>query len=296
LDLSFIFDLDIAHITLPSPLGLTHTVSPFCLSLRPSILCGLALGAFAARVTAAPVDFGRDVRPFLDQHCVSCHGPKKEKGGVRLHTMGTISETPQFANTWLEVREQLLSGEMPPEDEKQPSEAARKAVIAWIDAEVERAQRESASTGGKVVMRRLNRNEYRETLREILHLHPAIDTALGLPDDDTFHGFDNIGSALNISSAQMRAYVENAARVLKMAFPAGKQPATEKTRIIAMDSAEFARISDDVARRLLAGVARLARHAEEAEIDAQPGAGLDGSSEDGVAHIVAFSVQNPTAN
>jgi hypothetical protein len=199
-------------------------------------------------VTAAPVDFGRDVRPFLDQHCVSCHGPKKEKGGVRLHTMGTISETPQFANTWLEVREQLLSGDMPPEDEKQPSEATRKAVIAWIDAEVERAQRESASTGGKVVLRRLNRNEYRETMREILHLHPAIDTALGLPDDDTFHGFDNIGSALNISSAQMRAYVENAARVLKMAFPAGKQPATEKTRIIAMDSAEFARISDDVAR------------------------------------------------
>lgn len=222
--------------------------SRFCLSLRPSILCGLALGAFAARVTAAPVDFGRDVRPFLDQHCVSCHGPKKEKGGVRLHTMGTISETPQFANTWLEVREQLLSGDMPPEDEKQPSEATRKAVIAWIDAEVERAQRESASTGGKVVLRRLNRNEYRETMREILHLHPAIDTALGLPDDDTFHGFDNIGSALNISSAQMRAYVENAARVLKMAFPAGKQPATEKTRIIAMDSAEFARISDDVAR------------------------------------------------
>ncbi|MCF7787142.1 MAG: DUF1587 domain-containing protein [Prosthecobacter sp.] len=182
--------------------------SRFCLSLRPSILCGLALGVFAASVSAAPVDFGRDVRPFLDQHCVSCHGPKKEKGGVRLHTMGTISETPQFANTWLEVREQLLSGDMPPEDEKQPSEATRKAVIAWIDAEVERAQRESASTGGKVVMRRLNRSEYRETMREILHLHPAIDTALGLPDDDTFHGFDNIGSALNISSARNRVMAQ----------------------------------------------------------------------------------------
>jgi len=215
--------------------------------LRRFILCARPLSAVFLIATAT-AGLPPTVPAFFKSYCIECHGPKKEKGGMRLDTMGTISQTPQFANTWREVREQLLKGEMPPEDEKQPTQVEMRAVIAWIDAEVERAQREWASTGGKVVLRRLNRNEYRETLREILHLHPAIDTPHGLPDDDTFHGFDNNGSALNISSAQMRAYVENAARVLKMAFPAGTRPATEKTRINAMDSAEFARISDDVAR------------------------------------------------
>ena len=222
--------------------------SRFCMSLRPSILCGLAFAALAASAFAAPVDFGRDVRPFLEQHCVSCHGPKKEKGGVRFDTIGPASQKPEFAQTWQEVRGQLLKGEMPPEEKPQPSVAQKQAIVAWIDAELERAQREWASTGGRVVMRRLNRSEYRETLRELLGLHPGIDTAADFPDDDAFHGFDNIGSALNISPVQMRAYVENAARVLKMAFPAGKQPAAETTRIVAMDSAEFARASDDAAR------------------------------------------------
>jgi len=214
------------------------------MKLTPSILCGLAICAFAAGAVAAPVDFGRDVRPFLEQHCVSCHGPKKEKGGVRFDSIGTASQKPEFAQHWQEAREQLLNGEMPPEDEPQPSVAQKQAIVAWIDAELERAQREWASTGGKVVMRRLNRSEYRETLRELLGLHPAIDTARDFPDDDSFHGFDNIGSALNISPVQMRVYVENAANVVNLAFPEGTAPKTERTHIVAMDSVNFYRASD----------------------------------------------------
>ena len=193
-------------------------------------------------------DFEREVRPFLKQHCYSCHDAKKEKGGVRFDSIGPVSQKPEFAQTWQEVREQLLKGEMPPEEKPQPSAAQKQAIVAWIDAELERAQREWASTGGRVVMRRLNRSEYRETLRELLGLHPAIDTAANFPDDDTFHGFDNIGSALNISPAQMRVYVENAARVLKMAFPVGKQPATEKTRMMASEATKHAQTSDDYMR------------------------------------------------
>lgn len=209
-------------------------------------ILSLLLGACVPAGFAAVPDFGRDIRPFLDQHCVSCHGPKKEKGGVRFDSIGPATQKPEFAQTWQEVREQLLKGEMPPEEKPQPSAAQKQAIIAWIDAELERAQREWASTGGRVVMRRLNRSEYRETLRELLGLHPGIDTAANFPDDDAFHGFDNIGSALNISPAQMRVYVENAARVLKMAFPVGKQPATEKTRMMAADSTKHAQAADEV--------------------------------------------------
>ncbi len=175
--------------------------------------------------------FERKIRPFLQEHCVRCHGEEKEKGGVRLDTIGPISATPEFANTWLEIQDQVLHYDMPPEDEPEPSEADRAAFINWIATDVQRAQRAARETGGKVVMRRLNRNEYAETLRHLLLFHPGVETAKNFPDDDTYHGFDTVGSALNVSPVQMQAYVENAARVLKEAFPRGEAPKSSTVRI-----------------------------------------------------------------
>jgi len=197
--------------------------SPFCLSLRPSILCGLALGAFAARVTAAPVDFGRDVRPFLEQHCVSCHGPKKQKGDFRVDEL-KVSTTAADAENWQLVLDNLHLGEMPPEDEKQPKSAEVEVVTTWIQSEISRASSVLKGSGGEVVLRRLNRAEYQNTIADLFDVHG--DFTAGFPDDTLDHGFDNNGAALMLSAAQMQEYMKAADFVLARAIAPAKRPET----------------------------------------------------------------------
>jgi len=211
------------------------------------IVMVVAAGSSACAADPA-ASFDRDAGAFLARHCVECHNADTQEGGLRLDDIGPIDAEGRFGNTWPEIQRRVIDGEMPPEDAPRPPEADRLRFLDWVAGEIQRARQTHGNTRGKVVLRRLNRSEYRETLRELLELHPAIDTAAHFPDDDAFHGFDNIGSALNISPAQMRVYVENAARVLKMAFPVGEQPATEKTRMMAIDATQFAQTSDDVGR------------------------------------------------
>jgi cytochrome c553 len=210
------------------------------------IVMVVAAGASACAAADPVASFDRDVRSFIARHCVECHNADTQEGGLRLDDIGPIDAEGRFGNTWPEIQRRVIDGEMPPEDAPRPPEADRLRFLDWIAGEIQRARQTHGNTGGKVVLRRLNRSEYRETVRELLGLHPDIDTAAPLPDDDTFHGFDNIGSALNISPVQMRTYVENAARVLSTAFPAGEQPVTEKTRMMAADSTKHAQASDEV--------------------------------------------------
>lgn len=81
------------------------------------------------------------VQPFLSANCIKCHGPKKAKGAIRLDRIdGRISEGHDY-ETWTAIQGQLAEGEMPPEDEKQPTEGERAEVVAWIGGELEKARR-----------------------------------------------------------------------------------------------------------------------------------------------------------
>ncbi|WP_197442882.1 DUF1592 domain-containing protein [Lignipirellula cremea] len=214
------------------------------LYLAASATSLIAFGAATLSADEHAASFGQEIQPFLRSHCVRCHGPDREEGGLRVDRLGPIGSKPEFANVWLELRDRIVKNEMPPKDEPQPAAEQRVMLLDWINEELRLAREASSHTGH--VMRRLNRAEYRETLRELLDLHPAIDTARDLPEDDTYHGFDNIGSALNISPVQMRVYVENAARVMDLAFPSGRRPQQELTRILAMDAVDFYRANDAV--------------------------------------------------
>ncbi len=214
--------------------------------LATTVIVLLATSSSGVVAADSPGPFERDVRPFMKAHCVKCHNADKEEGGLRLDTIGPIDAEGRHGNTWPEIQRRIIDAEMPPKDAPQPPERDKNRFLDWVAGEIQRAQQTHGSTGGKVVLRRLNRSEYRETLRELLHLHPAIDTARDFPDDDTFNGFDNIGSALNISPVQLRAYVENAAKVLHLAFPTGAAPRKEYLHIVAMDSLDYYEASDKV--------------------------------------------------
>jgi len=75
---------------------------------------------------------GTFVRSFLDTHCIRCHGEKKSKGDVTLHKLSTDSKAATDLSVWKKVFEQLESGEMPPEESKQPTTAGRQQALIWI--------------------------------------------------------------------------------------------------------------------------------------------------------------------
>jgi mono/diheme cytochrome c family protein len=151
--------------------------------LRPSYAaCRFALGALAllasAATTSADDSFEKVAAPFLKQHCVACHGEKKQEGGVRFDGVDGINAGNR--NLWTMAHQKVAAGEMPPKGAKQPSDAEKKAMLTWVAAK----QRALGASG----TRRLNRRELAAALRDVTGLD--VDFALGLPGDGTVAGFD----------------------------------------------------------------------------------------------------------
>ena len=100
-----------------------------------ALVC-LAVGAGAGRLRAAEVstEFDRAVQPFLTEHCVSCHGEKKQKGELRVDTLSRDFLKGGAAMKWAEIMDRISSGEMPPKGEPKPAAAEAARVVEWLAA------------------------------------------------------------------------------------------------------------------------------------------------------------------
>ncbi|MBA4067551.1 MAG: hypothetical protein C0501_28350 [Isosphaera sp.] len=138
----------------------------------------------AAGPAAADDAFPKAVAPFLKEHCLACHGDKKQEGGVRLDQVAGVEAGNR--NLWTMVHEQVASGQMPPEGRPRPADAAKKQLLTWV------ADRQRAlGVGGS---RRLNRRELSAALRDVTGL--SVDFGQALPGDGTVAGFDTGAEAL----------------------------------------------------------------------------------------------------
>ena len=176
----------------------------------------------ATRVTRSPAHatpaegFESIVKPFLAQHCYECHGNKGEpEKGLNLQSFQSVESFIEHRDRWDMVVEKLRGSEMPPVEEEQPAEERRQAVATWIASELDRIDRTTPPDPGRVTARRLNRNEYNNTVKELLgvDIRPADD----FPQDDSGYGFDNIGDVLSLSPALMEKYMTAADRVARRA-------------------------------------------------------------------------------
>lgn len=190
-------------------------------------------GLWAAAAVSGAVEEVRDgagfaekVQPFLKEHCLRCHGPEKQKGDVRLDT-GLAENFLEVTakQKWGDVVEVLNSHEMPPEKEKQPEAAQVAAVVDWVTAQLVKA--ELVRRDGAVVLRRLNREEYGNTIRELTGVEWDVS---GFPADPAAGGFDNNGRALTVSPMHMELYIEAARRILDRALPEGAAPEVVRWR------------------------------------------------------------------
>ncbi|MBC8326154.1 MAG: DUF1592 domain-containing protein [Verrucomicrobia subdivision 3 bacterium] len=163
-------------------------------------------------------------KEFFKTHCLKCHGPDKQKGDVRLDRFEAID--PEL---WLRVSEQLSLREMPPEDEPQPSDPARAAFTALALSKAAKDKPTRASG-----LRRLNKREYSNTLRDLLGLrNGTFDPAEYVYDDEIDHGFDTEAEQLVISNELLIEYMAAARKSLQYALfsPGATKPSPQTIQV-----------------------------------------------------------------
>ncbi len=168
----------------------------------------------AADGVAAMEPVNPDPRAFLDTYCVRCHGAEKQKGDRRFDHLGLDFSDDDTAFEWQDILDLINLGDMPPEDEDQPTAAERSGIVGWITPQLDHfyaAMSQKDATG----LRRMNRFQYRNTLQDLLGLNLAsFDPTSSFPSDEKFEGFENIASKLVTSRYHMERYLEAASAAI----------------------------------------------------------------------------------
>ena len=180
------------------------------------------------------------LRPFLRQYCHSCHGAKNQEGDYRFDNLETNLADLKTLEVWQGILDQLNRGEMPPKSSKQPSFKDTADFIEALTPALQNAYAARKSTGGRAVIRRLNKFELRNTLRDLFHInHPDFDPSVvsglydfngngitaqktieptrSFQDDEEIDGFDNIGQQLVMSDFLLKMLIEATEETIEMA-------------------------------------------------------------------------------
>ncbi|MEO2012832.1 MAG: DUF1592 domain-containing protein [Fuerstiella sp.] len=142
---------------------------------------------------------------FFKQHCFDCHDSETQEGKLNLEELSFRITTIEQAGLWQKVLNALNSGEMPPEDSKQPGNNEKADFLDDLARTMVAARRALSDSGGRITMRRLNRREYRNTIQHLLGVNVDVDS---LPDDGGSGTFDTTGASLFLSSDQFEQYLK----------------------------------------------------------------------------------------
>ncbi len=190
----------------------------------------------AIAVTASgevEVEFREKIEPFLQDFCYDCHGDGAKKGDITLDDFKDLSSHLENHGLWLRIWRNVRTHLMPPvEGDFQPSPEERVELMEWIESNVLKLDPENPDPG-RVTIRRLNREEYRNTIRDLLGVEYNVDD--NFPPDDTGFGFDTIGDVLTISPLLLEKYLLAAETIADLALPA----TSIRRRPITIDAGNF---------------------------------------------------------
>ena len=180
--------------------------------LRPAVLSFLLVPSLLA---ASEPTMDVKHRALLKDYCIGCHSLEKQKGKVRLDDLALNISNIETAERWQKVLNVMNAGEMPPEDERQPPNEAKADFLDELSNVMVAARRALNDQHGLITMRRLNRREYKNTLRDLL----GVDINVAeLPSDTGTGGFDTFGSNLFMSANQFEQYQSLGLQALDEAF------------------------------------------------------------------------------
>lgn len=173
----------------------------------------------ASSATPAPnlalAQFHRDIRPILEKNCYDCHGGGEKAAGLALDELKTEEQILRNSTLWMKVLKNTRAGVMPAEAGRL-SAADQAKLDNWIKFAAFGVDPQRPDPG-RVSAHRLNRLEYRNTIRDLLGVD--YDTTAAFPGDDIGHGFDNIADVLNVSPLLMEKYLAAAQAVVDQAVP-----------------------------------------------------------------------------
>jgi mono/diheme cytochrome c family protein len=192
--------------------------------IRMRVSAGALLWAATAASCLYAADaptFDTAVKPILANTCSGCHNDKLASGGLNL---ASFQSPASLANRdqWEAILQKLRGGEMPPKGIPRPPQASVDALIAFVQGEFEKADRAIKPDPGRVVARRLNRNEYTNTIRDLLGVTFRADK--DFPTDDSSFGFDNISEALTVSPVLIEKYLAAGEKIASAAIGADPLP------------------------------------------------------------------------
>jgi hypothetical protein len=186
------------------------TMHLMTMQLMLCVAMGMAVSASAAESFEA----------FLGKHCVRCHGAEKEEGDIRLDRLSRDFKSGVDTHHWAETLDKLNSGEMPPEDEPQPTPDEISEFVTALDALLKEGRAARMAARPAVAHYRLSRKEYQNTVYDLLGVRYDPAKPGELNEDTLWHGYERIGSQLSLSPSHVDRYYRAADIVLDRAFPA----------------------------------------------------------------------------
>ncbi|MES2569842.1 MAG: DUF1587 domain-containing protein, partial [Verrucomicrobiota bacterium] len=172
----------------------------------------------------AVAQFHKEIRPILEEYCYDCHADGTRKGGVAFDAFNP-DDALLHSDLWLHALKNMRAGLMPPRNKPQPSPGERQTLERWIKYAAFGIDPKNPDPG-RVTLRRLNRIEYRNTIRDLTEVD--FNAEVEFPPDDTGYGFDTIGDVLTVSPMLLEKYLAAARSIVAQAVPVVAKVMPEK--------------------------------------------------------------------
>ncbi len=191
-------------------------VLAFCSAILGCLTVGDEPGISQETLAVANENFSQTYRPFLKKYCSECHFGASATAGVNLEVDLNVEGLLLHQKTWESVQRVLTEHEMPPDEAAQPHDEERAAFANWLDYVLNTLRCAGRTNPGAATLRRLNRTEYRNTIRDLVGID--YEPAEQFPGDDVGYGFDNIGDLLSVPPILLEKYLAAAEQIAAQAI------------------------------------------------------------------------------
>ena len=184
------------------------------------LLTGTGITQAQSLQSPGSAEFRAHIRPVLETYCFDCHGDGAKKGNVAFDSLKTDQDILGNTDLWWKAMKNVRAGMMPPAKKKQPSPEQKQAITQWIKASVFHVDPANPDPG-RVTVRRLNRVEYQNTIKDLMGI--KYNTQTEFPPDDTGFGFDTISDVLTLPPMLLEKYMIAAETIVAQAVPENKE-------------------------------------------------------------------------
>lgn len=212
------------------------------LAFAGGLTLALTLGALAsgsaqrrvAAVSAPPPG----PEPLLKAHCLACHNPRNPQGKLDLSQLSHDLRNPKISALWKRLHDRVQAGEMPPPEATPLSPRDRSALLKALAVPLQATEGAQVQREGRAVLRRMNRYEYENTVRDLLQA-PWLQLKDQLPEDGEAYRFNKVGEALDVSHVQMSRYLSAAEYALQEVLEHAAAPEPSRRRFYAREQGGF---------------------------------------------------------